>query len=623
MKNKQNFFSDNPDIGHHLSLKRATEIFAWMSDAEKEAVGATTPEEYRQSWIDVLQVVGEYTGTTLENNATKVSKEDLKLVDGEVVFPKTIKENVRLFTEIGGQAISIRSEFGGLNAPLTLELAAFEQIYRACPSTALNVCWYGSIANIIDLFGSDEMKNEWIPKIATGEVSGSMSLTEPDVGSDLAGMRTYAESQADGSWRLFGNKQFISNGCGEISLVLAHNKKGAKGLRSLNLYLVPRKINGKRNFEIAKIEEKPGLHGSATCALKFEDSIGYLIGKDGHGFHYMSHLMNEARLAVAFQGIGVMEASYRLSKNYANQRESWGKPIAKHEMIAERLYDMEVELRSFRSLLYRAAHFASLIALADRRIEEKQWDPDTLDEIEKKARYYKRRLREWTPLVKWWGGERCFQFARQAVQMHGGYGFTSEYKAEWWVRESLIISIYEGTSEIQALMCIKDTIKDIISHPREFVEVTLGSRVAALGEKDWLVRRFYKMRQTFNQAIVSIFLKLVKTKLKTNLSASQPADLLKLLKLIGPELIRFEDFSPALLNANRIAEMKAIVAISQAILRDAGRDESFRPAAERFIGKFYPVMVALKTQIDEDDVYFQEQILGNGKEYANAANSEG
>ncbi len=623
MKTKQNFFSDNPDIDRQFSQKRMNELFAWLSDAEKEALGATNAEDYRKTWIDIMQVVGEYCGTTLESNAQKVAKEDLKLVNGEVVFPKTIQENVRIFKEVGGHAMSIRTEFGGMNAPFLFEASSFEQIYRACPSTALNICWFGSIAAIIDQFGSDELKNEWIPKIANGEISGSMSLTEPDVGSDLAGMRTYGEQQADGTWRIFGNKQFISNGCGEISLVLAHNKKGSNSLRTLNLYLVPRKLNGKNNFEIAKIEEKPGLHGSATCALKFDNSVGYLVGQDGHGFHYMSHLMNEARIGVAFQALGVMEATYRLSKNYAWQRESWGKPIAKHEMIAERLFDMEVELKAFRSLCYRAAHYASLITLGERRLHEKQLPQAKLDEIESKLRYYKKKLREWTPLIKWWGGERSYVFARNAVQIHGGYGFTTEYKPEWWLRESLIISIYEGTSEIQALMCIKDTVKSIMTNPMEFVENTLGSRVMALGEKDWLMRRFLKMRQTFNLAIVSIFFKLLKNKVKGNFSANQPADLLKMLKLIGPELVKFEDLSPALLHAGRVAEMRSIVAMTYAIIKDSESDESLRPIAERFVSRYTPVLNLLKTQIDGDDEYFQEQVLGDSETLAKAANTKG
>ncbi|MCX6130325.1 MAG: acyl-CoA dehydrogenase family protein, partial [Proteobacteria bacterium] len=578
MKNKQNFFSDNPDIAHHLSPKRMGELFAWLSDADKETLGVSSAEEYRNNWLEIAQVVGEYSGSTLEANAQKVAKEDLKLVGGEVVFPKSILENVRIFKEMGGPGMAVRTEFGGMNAPFMVELAGFETIYRACPSTALNVCWYGSIATIIDLFGSEEIKQSWIPKIVSGEVSGSMSLTEPDVGSDLGGMRTYGEEQADGTWRIFGNKQFISNGCGEISLVLAMNKKAAKGLKCINLYLVPRTIAGKHNFEVAKIEEKPGLHGSATCALKFDNSVGYLLGENGQGFQYMLHLMNEARLGVAFQSLGVMEACYRLARDYAAQREAWGKPIAKHEMIAERLYDMEVELKAYRSLCYRAAHYASLITLGDRRLADPALPSGKRQEIKAKLDYYNSKLRTWTPLVKWWGGERAYIFARNAVQIHGGYGFTTEYKAEWWLRESLILSIYEGTSEIQSLMVIKDTVKDIMHNPKDFIEITLGTRVMALAEKDWLMRRFFKMRQTFNLALVSIFYKLVRTKLKSNFSASKPGDLMKLLKLMGPELVKFDNFSPALLNAYRIAEMKSILEITHSAIKDAEADKSFRYA---------------------------------------------
>ncbi|MBC7660044.1 MAG: acyl-CoA dehydrogenase family protein [Chitinophagaceae bacterium] len=621
MKNKQNFFTDNTDMSFHLSNKRMTQLFDWMSDDEKAAIGVTTVEEFQKQWFDILEVVGEYTGSTLDSNAQKVAKEDLKLVDGEVIFPPTIKENLRIFSEIGGPAMSIRTEFGGLEAPLSFELTAFEMIYRACPSTALSVCWYGSIANIIDLFGSQELKEEWIPKIATGEYSGSMSLTEPDIGSDLAGMRSYAEPQADGTWRLSGNKQFISNGCGNLSLVLAHNRKGSGSLKTLNLYLVPRRVNGKFNFEVSKIEEKPGLHGSATCALKFDESVAYLIGKDGEGFKYMAHLMNEARLAVGFQSLGLMEASYRLSYNYAQQRESWGKPIAKHEMIAERLHDMDTELRAYRSLCYRAAHYASLITLGDRRLQEKTLPQEKRDEISRKMRYYKTKLREWTPLVKWWGGERSYVFARNAVQIHGGYGFTTEYTAEWLLRESLILSIYEGTSEIQALMVIKDTVKDIMTHPKEFVENTLGTRIASLAEKDPLMRRYFKIRQTFNLGIVSIFAKLLKTRVKTKVSLDKPADLLKIVKLLGPDLIRFDNLSPALLHAGKATEMKSIAAIAYAVIKDAEHDEKFRIAADRFTNKWGPVTTQLKAQIDIEDDYFNDHVLGGNTESPAAVNS--
>ncbi len=152
--------------------------------------------------------------------------------------------------------------------------------------------------------------------------------------------------------------------------------------------------------------------------------------------------------------------------------------------------------------------------------------------------------------------------------------------------------------------------------------MTLGSRVMALAEKDWLMRRYFKMRQTFNLALVSVFFKLVKTKVKGNFSASKPADLMKLLKLIGPELVKFDNLSPALLHAGRIAEMKAILAIAHSVIKDAERDESFRYAAERFVSKNGPLIAQIKAQIDLDDDYFQEQILGEKEDLAKAANSQ-
>ena len=171
-------------------------------------------------------------------------------------------------------------------------------------------------------------------------------------------------------------------------------------------------------------------------------------------------------------------------------------------------------------------------------------------------------------------------------------------------------------------MCIKDTVKDIISSPMEFVEVTLGSRMMALAEKDPFVRKYLMMRQTFNLAIVSIFVKLLKVKVKPNLSSQKPADLLKLVKLIGPELVRFENLSPALLNASRVAEMKSIVAIAYAIVKDAELGDSYRVAAERFVNKFYPVMLQLKAHIELDDEYFQETIMGTDEPLAEAANTK-
>ena len=602
---KSNFYTDNPDISFHLEKRIDLKIlFDWMADEDREALGFKTLEDYENTWKEMLGTVGAFSGTTLSENAEKVAHEDLELTkDGDVKFPPTIAKNVKDFVELGGCGIGVDQNYGGLAAPMIIQLAGNEMISRACPSTLLNIAWFTAVADIIDLFGNQELKDKYLPMIAEGTASGSMALTEPDVGSDLANLRSYGEEQDDGTWRIFGNKQFISNGCGEIALVLAKNKKGATGLKSLNLFLVPRTSDeGKKyNFSVTKIEDKPGLHGSATCALEFNNSKGYLLGKDGEGFMYMLHLMNEARIAVGFQALGLMEATLRLSKDYTEQRTSWGKPIAQHEMIAEKLLDLEVETKALRSLCYQAGHYASIIAMGDKRIKSGKVDGKEKDEIKKKIGYYTKRLRDWTPLIKWYAGEKSFVHARTALQLHGGYGFTNEYKAEWWVRESLILSIYEGTSQIQALMCIKDTMKEIIRNPKGFAEIALGSKVKTLSEQDPLKKKVYRMRQIQNSAIISLLLKIVKENVRSNLSANKSSDILKMIKILSKDLVKFDNISPALLHAERICEIKSIVALARCLVWDAEVDKSRAYLAERFIDKNIPLLLQKKAEIELDD----------------------
>ena len=585
------------------------EIFDWTSKDEKDALAITTAEDFAKTWQDILGTIGEFAGSTLETNQQEVAKAHLTLgADGEVVFPPQLTENVQTFVEIGGPALALDPKYGGVGGFAGLVMVCQELISRACPSTMLNLCWYGSIAGIVDEFGTEEVKNEYIPKIASGEYSGSMALTEPDAGSDLASIRSYAEKQDDGSWKVYGSKQFISNGNGMVSLVLAKNKKGSKSLNDINLYLVPRKLNGKHNFRIAKLEEKPGLHGSATAALDFDGSVGYLLGEDGKGFSYMLKLMNEARVAVGFQSLGLMEASYRLAVEFAGQRKAFGKTIEKHELIAEKLLNLEVDIKALRSLATQAGRYLSLVEVGEKRLKDPTIDLTEKAKIKPRLKYVKNRVREWTPLIKYWAGERSFQHARDGLQIHGGYGYSTEYKPEGLVRESLILSIYEGTSQIQALMCLKDTLKEIIQRPNEFVEITLGTHWKAVSEKDPLRKKIYRMMRHVNASLVSIMKQLVKENVRNQYNANKSADIFKLLKILSRNLVKFEDLSPALVHAERITEMKAIVAMARCLMWDAKEDLSRRWIAEHFIHHYYPVMLRNRKEIVTENRVLKERI---------------
>ncbi len=623
MKAKSNYFKDNPEIAFHLkSEDKAEKLFAWLSPEDKEYLSISSASEYETTCLDLLETLGEFSGTELAGNADQVNREDIKLEDGKTIIPPTMTSNINQLKELGAHYLSVDKEWGGMEIPVLYELAGSEMIARACPSTLLNIGWYAAIAKVIHAFGSQEIKEKFIPPLVDGSMSGSMALTEPDVGSDLASMRTYGEEQEDGSWKIYGAKQFISNGGGGLSLVLAQNKKNATGLKSINLYVVPQFENGEQNYRVSKIEEKPGLHGSATCALNFDGSKGYLLGKNGEGFVYMLHLMNEARLAVGYQGIGLMESVYRLAKDYANERQSWGKAIAKHEMIAEKLYDMDVDIKAFRSLLYRCSFYVSMYESGEKKLErDKTLSSEDKQKIEKEILFYKRKAREWTPLIKWWAGERSYIMARESLQIHGGYGYTTEYKPEWWLRESLILSIYEGTSEIQALMCIKDTIKDVIRNPRRFAESFVALPVRILSEKDPLKKKHYRMKQMFHQALLKIFTKLVATNIKDTISENKSSDIIRMLKAIRNEATRFENISPALQHAARICEIKTYLALASSAIRDTQIDENRRYVAERILSRGLNRVQFLKSEIENDEESFLRSF--HDSEHERAAAQEG
>jgi 3-(methylthio)propanoyl-CoA dehydrogenase len=604
MQKKENFFQDNPDLQFFMNQRLDFEtLFKLTPATHREVLGVTNAEEYKSIWLQSFDQIGEISGTIIAKNQQAVAKKDVVLRDGEVVFPVETIENMKALIEVGLPGLGIDPEYGGLPSPISFELPLVEMIFRACPSTFLNATWFSAIARVIDEFGSKAQKDLCLPKIASGEWSGNMALTEPDAGSDLGAIATYAEPQGNGKVKLFGSKRFISNGCGMVSLVLAKRTKGAEGLKELNLYLCLRKKpDGQPNYTISKIEEKVGLHGSATCELQFEGSDAELIGEDGKGFDYMLHLMNEARIAVAFQGLGIMEAVIRVAKQYTSERKAWGRAIAQHEMIAERLLDMEVSAHGLRSLCFQAGSALALSTMSGKLLASQSGlNPDELEAIGKIKKQQTRRLRRWTPLVKYFSGEWAFKMARDCMQMHGGYGYSMEYIPQLWLRESLIIPVYEGTSQIQALMCLKDSMKDIIRNPTTFIESALGTKVQAVREKNPLKRKLNALRQDYNASLMAIIFKLVKKNVRQSMSGVSPSDVRQILKIVTKDLIKFESLQPAILHAERITELKLMVAVGESLIRDADVDSSREWIAERWLNRSLPDATRLRMIIETDE----------------------
>jgi hypothetical protein len=362
------------------------------------------------------------------------------------------------------------------------------------------------------------------------------------------------------------------------------------------------------NYTVNKIEDKLGLHGSATCELNFDGSVAYLLGENGKGFQHMLHLMNDARIAVGFQALGNMEAIYRLTADYCSQRKSWGVPIAHHEMVAEKLLDMEVETRALRSLCYQAGYNQSIMYQCEKLLANTDLSEEQRSAIERKAGVARKRVRKLTPLIKWYGAEKSVEMARNSLQLHGGYGYTKEYRAEWWVRETLILPLYEGTSQIQGLMCVKDTLKDVIRNPAKFIERALELKVQALRPGDSLRKKLYRARQLESSAIMALLLRLVKTNVRSTINEVKDTDLLRMVKMLSRDLVKMENVGPALLHAERICEIRSLVSLSQCLVWDAEDDASRAPYAERFLNKSWPRLNQLKMEIEVEDPVLQGRL---------------
>ena len=598
----QNNYLDNEDLLFHVRRRIDLDsLFRWLSDDQKELAGAASGDELRKNWDQVLETLGQLCAQSIAPRADEIDRSSVALVDGKVELPEKVRENLKLLVDWGAPALSVGTRYGGMGGTLLFEMIGCELLNRACPSTLLNSSWYGLVARVLETYGSEELCQKYIPRIASGELSGNMALTEADAGSDLAALRTYAVDQGDGTFHLFGTKRFITNGNGHLSLVLAKDKKGAIGLGHLSLYLCPLEVDGKQNIEISKVESKVALNGSATCEMRYHKSKAWVVGELGQGYRYMLDLMNDSRIGVGFQGVGLMEACLRIAKEYTSERTTWGRPIAQHELIAEKLLDLEVELKATRSLGYQAAFCRTMIYAGEAYLQTKDSRTPEFQQVQREVRDYERRSKALTPLLKYWVGEKSVEHARGAMQMLGGYGFTREYPAEKWVRESLIYSVYEGTSQIQALTCIKDTIKEIIHQPKDFLEHCLEVSCLRFGERDPLLRKFYLLQHYVCRAVASIIYQLAKIHLRDQLQIKGRVKLALLLKSLQKKRIKFKNFRPAMLHAERICQMKCFEALAKALLDDLDYDANRHPIAERFIHNTLPQVRCLLSQIAHSD----------------------
>jgi alkylation response protein AidB-like acyl-CoA dehydrogenase len=572
---QENFFTANRDLT--FTFDRAIpwdDIVPIIEEGFKDPAGPRDTAEAVDLYREALSLIGEYAGNEIAGRAREVDAAGAWHHDGPIAVPEPLRKNLDGLKDLGVIGLSVPREYGGESFPFTVASMALEMISRGCASTMVQYAFFLSPAMMLLRFAPETLKRAYVPRLAAGEISGSVAMTEPQAGSDVGRVATSAR-EIDGGWRINGRKQFITNGIGDICIVLARSEQGSSGLDGLSLFLVERMREEKGkpvdNYVVERAEDKICITASATCGLAFDDSHAVLLGKRGEGWREILTFMNESRVAVGIQGIGTAQAAYEEARAYAAERVQMGKPIAQHPLIADMLLDMEATIAGLRALAYEAT------ALYDqtedmlreaRKLPEGEPRRTALERAARKKGHY---LRELTPLVKWYGAEEVIRVCRLAMQVYGGYGVIKEYDVERLMRDSLILPIYEGTSQIQALMATKDLLKAALGKPAKLIGGTISPSLAAASFPGELGRLYREARSNVNASLRTLLVDLIKQ--------GGTAGVLGLVQ--GKPAIKEEHTQYILLHAERLTAMLAHLHAARLLAQQAVRYPERLPLAER------------------------------------------
>ena len=428
----------------HDLLKVSEQDIPGFEDLDRDFTGAVVEEagKVASEVLHPLNVVGDTEGCVMEN--------------GVVRTPTGFKEAFQQMKDGGWTAMDCDPEYGGQGLPYVMHTAAQEPFVSA--NMAFNMyqgLTHGAYSAIY-AHGSDEQKQKYLPKLTTCEWTGTMNLTEPHCGTDLGLMRTKAVPNGDGSYKISGQKIFISAGEHDmaeniIHLVLAKIQGGPEGIKGVSLFIVPKfmvnddgSLGARNGVSVGKIEEKMGIHGNSTCVMNYDEATGFLIGEEHKGMRAMFTMMNEARLGVGLQGYAQAEAAYQNAVAYANDRlqgrdvtgaknpDGPADPLIVHPDIRRNLMDQKSFVEGARAFTFWGAY------LIDRAHKNQDKDADGLISL-------------MTPVIKGFLTDKGFEYATAAQQVYGGHGYIEEWGMSQYARDARIAMIYEGANGVQAL----------------------------------------------------------------------------------------------------------------------------------------------------------------------------
>lgn len=538
-----NFFKDTPDFKFHLEhplVKKIVELKEeGFKDSEIFDYAPLNHKDAVDSYERVLDIVGDICMDTIGPNAEAVDIEGPKIVNNEVVYAHGTTVNYAALHEAGLVGMALPRKYGGLNFPLLPYVMAGEMIARADAGFA-NIWGLQDCAETIYEFGSEEQKDKYLPRFNRDGATAAMVLTEPDAGSDLQSVKlraTYDEKEA--VWKLNGVKRFITNGDADIALVLARSEEHTADARGLSMFIYDRKHHA---VEVRHLEKKLGIKGSPTCELVFKDAPVELVGSERFGLiKYVMALMNSARLGVGAQSVGIADAAYREAIKYAEERAQFGKEIVHFPAVYEMLTNMKIRVDALRSLLYETTRFVDISKVYEEVKQKRSLTKEERMELKEYVKY----ANVFTPLIKLTASEASNIIAYDSLQVHGGTGFMKDFPIERIYRDARITSIYEGTTQLQAVAAIKG--------------VTTGVFLGKIKQYDQEVSEENSALQEKLRAMTADFELISK----------------KVMEMNQPDYLDF--------HSRRLVEIAGNIIMGYLLVIDSQRDEKYKRSARLFI----------------------------------------
>ena len=418
-----------------------------FSDFSEDIVVPTMEEcaKFAEEILAPINAIGDQQGATIK--------------DGVVTMPEEFVDAYKKFSEAGWASISLPSDIGGGGMPITLSGGTLEILGTANLAFGLAPGLSAGAISAINFHGNQEQKDKFLPKLVSGEWTGTMNLSEPQSGSDLGTITTKAEPQEDGSYKITGTKVWITFGEHNmteniIHLVLAKIPGSPEGTKGISMFIVPKyninddgSVGDSNNVSCISIEEKLGIHASPTCVMEYDGSIGYLVGEENRGLNYMFTMMNEARVWVGGQGLACASGSLQGAAQYARDRVQ-GRPVgmSKEEAKSSTIIDHADVRRMLMTI--KAYVDAMRYLMYDNQL---MLDVEYFGEDEEMKAFGEERCGILTPITKAWISDLGVELSNVAIQVYGGMGYVEETGVAQYLRDARIAPIYEGTNGIQAL----------------------------------------------------------------------------------------------------------------------------------------------------------------------------